>query len=31
MPSPLPGMNPYFEQDKSWASFHLQMLTTFVA
>ncbi len=28
MPSPFPGMNPYFEQGAHWADFHTEYLTT---
>ena len=28
MPSPFPGMNPYFEQASIWADFHTEILTT---
>ena len=27
MPSPFPGMNPYFEQSAYWLDFHTELLT----
>ena len=27
MPSPFPGMNPYFEQSAVWLDFHIEFLT----
>jgi hypothetical protein len=29
MPSPFPGMNPYFEQTDLWLEFHTEFLTEF--
>ena len=29
MPSPFPGMNPYFEQSAVWLDFHIEFLTAF--